>query len=177
MDIARVCSDGFGVPWIDNQKADQIQIFSKFATAQSNLNAKPISPHAKSRQSLYRALLETDTSSPLLSHALRSLCLANLGCCAKDQALFHASQASYGNALSLLTRKVARPAQDVQQSREVVATILLLSCLTDATPIHEQDYKGWTTHIAGAENYLASCDASSFDPVHALDSVSHLGHY
>ncbi|KAF2725686.1 hypothetical protein K431DRAFT_281052 [Polychaeton citri CBS 116435] len=110
------------------------------------------------RKSYLRALPDVPISSPLLTVAIETLCLAHAGTKYMDSRLVHQSQASYGRVLHNLVKALDRPATQTQQQHHnaIIASILLLTLYNDPLPALDQNFDGWAAHYWGAQRYIES---------------------
>ncbi|KAM3423124.1 hypothetical protein BST61_g580 [Cercospora zeina] len=108
-------------------------------------------------------LPELDLSSPMMSSAIDTLCLAHMGRNERDRQLVYASQDAYGKVLSSMRRALSgRPASRAT-SREVIASCLLMSVYNDSIP-GSSSFNNYATHLFGAAQYAQACRPSCLDP-------------
>lgn len=79
-------------------------------------------------------LPELDLSSPMMSSAVDTLCLAHLGKHREDQQLVYASQDAYGRVLHLIMKAVSGKPALRAISWDVMASCLLMSVYNDSMP-------------------------------------------
>ncbi|KAF7190285.1 hypothetical protein HII31_08616 [Pseudocercospora fuligena] len=110
-----------------------------------------------------------DLSSPMMSSAVDTLCLAHLGSTTKDQRLLQASQNAYGKTLNSMLLAMRGRTDQVFTPREVVASCLLMSVYNDGDPANNDKWQNYATHLFGASQYAEAVGPSTFDPTQPFD--------
>ena len=156
---------------IANGPAQRAQLLSSFIEAHFPVASK-LEADMHRRASFMAYLPMIDLSSPILSNAVTSLCLAYFGAQTQNPRLLHESHGAYGIALSSLLQAFPLTSQSrAQTHRDVIATILLLSLYDECTPPQHRNPTTWVTHFWGALQYLEARGTTCInldDPFDAL---------
>lgn len=119
--------------------------------------------------SLFMNLPLVDISSPMMSSAVDTLCLAHLGSNRKDQRLLYASQNAYGRVLASIMQAVSgKGGRRQHMPRDVIAACLLMSVYNDGSP-GDTRARNYATHLFGAAQYAQACGPGCLDPAKPFD--------
>ncbi|KAF2479565.1 hypothetical protein BDY17DRAFT_41517 [Neohortaea acidophila] len=95
-----------------------------------------------------------DLSSPLVSHAVDSLCFAHFGAHNGDKSLLRVSQVAYGHAINALRREVTRLDHPTSNHRKLLYAIMVIGLYDDAMPLEHRRQNSWEVHYWGVHEYL-----------------------
>lgn len=106
------------------------------------------------RQITYlRSLLDFTPNTPVLKRARRTIGLANLAVATQDVRLVREARVSYGRLLGMLQFTLMFPSkvQTASEVRELVASIALLSHISDSPALCQDSDDSWATHLLAAQ--------------------------
>ena len=112
--------------------------------------------------SYFARIPSMDLSSPLLSSAVDSLSFAHLGRNMNDAGLVELSRHRYGEALSSLTKMIDSSEMTIQNRREIVTAIVLISLYDESMPTAHKATNTWETHYNGVQKYLEMAGPAVF---------------
>lgn len=134
---------------------DDVQMFADFFE-------KHYPPSVKVwRQTTYlRSLVDFTPTTLILKRAVRTIGLIHLAAVTQDARLVQESRISYGRLLGMLQFSLMFPSkiQPLSEAREMVASIALLTHISDDPAISPDSDDSWTAHMMAAQQV---CDVRS----------------
>ena len=124
------------------------------------------------RQITYlRALMDLEPTTQLLKSAKRTIGLAHLAAKSQDGRLAREARISYSQLLGMLQFSLAFPTKtgDANHTRQLAASIALLTHLSDPISSVGQSDDSWTTHMAGGQQLLTKYAATQLYAADKLD--------
>lgn len=122
---------------------DDVQMFADFFE-----NYYPASLEVWRDVTYVRRLMDVTPSTPVLERARRTIGLTHLASTTKDARLIRESRVSYGRLLGMLQFSLAFPAKfrTAQEIRELVASVALLTHISDLSGATAHGDDSWTAH-------------------------------
>jgi hypothetical protein len=156
--------------WIFAAPVQQVQMLSSFL--ETHFPSRAAKADLAKRNSYLMALPDIDLSkSPILRHALDTICFAHVGSKHRDERLQRESQQSYGKVLTTLVADLNRK-EPRNEPRHILASILLLCLYDDSIPSPKSLLSGWTAHYHGAQQFLKAVGPHALNMADAFDRLT-----
>ncbi|KAK3651474.1 hypothetical protein LTR56_005616 [Elasticomyces elasticus] len=149
---------------INHIDIDDIQMFADFF--------EKYSPASAWRNVTYLGtMMEMVPTTALLKRAKRTIGLTHLAAVSKDERLAREARISYARLLGQLQFQIAFPVKTASddETREVAASIALMTHLSDPIVGSTQTDDGWVVHLLGAQRLLSAYGPSRMNTLGRLN--------
>lgn len=135
-------------------------------------NYYPPSLHVWRHITYLRSLVDLTPSTPVLERARRTIGLIHLASATQDTRLVREARVSYGRLLGMLQFTLTFPSKirSAQETRELVASIALLTHISDIPGDDASRDDSWATHVQAAQALF-----TTYVPL-SLPAADHLDH-